>query len=120
MCVAGLSAVYVCLICIPYMCALYVRTGVSPTDEAGELRCFRSVEEWRGVLHGAGFAYTMLSDVEPGALYVCLVCMPYMHALYACLICMLYMHALYACLICMPYIGMPYVYALHVCLHYAL
>jgi hypothetical protein len=54
------------------------------------------------------------------ALYVCLMCMPYMYALYVCLICMPYMYALYTCLICMPYmyalyiclICMPYMYAL--------
>jgi len=37
------------------------------------------------------------------ALYVCLICMPYMYALYVCLICMPYMYALSVCLICMPY-----------------
>ena len=36
------------------------------------------------------------------ALYVCLICMPYMYDLYVCLICMPYMYALYVCLICMP------------------
>ena len=41
------------------------------------------------------------------ALYVCLICVPYMYALYVCrigyvsLICVPYMYALYVCLICM-------------------
>ena len=41
------------------------------------------------------------------ALYVCLICMPYMYILYVCLMCMRmsYMYALYVCLTCMPYMS---------------
>ena len=46
------------------------------------------------------------------ALYVCLICMPYMYeVLVVCLICMPYMYALHVRRICMPYM-----YALYVCL----
>ena len=41
-------------------------TGVSPSEEANELRCFRSILEWRRVLQGAGFVDSLLYDVEPG------------------------------------------------------
>ena len=43
------------------------------------------------------------------ALYVCLICMPYMYALYVCLICMPYMYALHVCLIRTPYMHALYV-----------
>ena len=58
----GLRALYVCLICMPYVYALYVRLICS---------------------------------------LICMPCMPYMYVLYVCLICMSYMHALY--IICMSY-----------------
>ena len=77
-CMPYMYALYVCLLCMPYMCMPYMY-----------------------------------------ALYVCLLCMPYVcapyRALCVCLICVPYMYALYVCLLCMPYMCMPYMYALLLC-----
>jgi hypothetical protein len=85
----------VCLICMPYMHALYV--------------CLICKHNGNNLL-------------QVGVCLICMPCMyaldtcgrvsgsslgrvlPYMYALYVCLICMPYMYALYVCLICMPYI----------------
>ena len=109
----------VCLICMPYMYALYGQA--SPESK-------------------------LRADMY--VLHVCLICMSYMYALYVCLICMPYMCASHARLICVytcreareekdyrawiwtpntanaygafislaMHEGMPYMYVLYVCL----
>jgi hypothetical protein len=73
-------ALYVCLICVPYMYASHVWLICMP--------------------------YICLTCMPyMYALHVCLTYVPYMYALYICLICMPYIYALYVCLICMPYIS---------------
>ena len=131
-----------CLICMPYMYALYMRVSF-PLFLFFPFFCVLDgpFGVRASLLRSGGMRVPLLT-----ALYVCLICMlmcmPYMYALYVCmshvcaacisivcfcvcLICMPYMYALYVCLICMPYmyallyvclICMPYMYALHVCL----
>ena len=85
------SALYVCLVCLPYMSVLHV-------------------------------CLTCLSYIS--ALYVCRKCLPYESALYVCLTFLPYMSALHVCLTCLPdmsalYVGLiclPYMSALYVCL----
>ena len=84
------AALYVCLICMLYVAALYVCEGVVQFEE----------RLWRTICRGC--------------VNVCLV----WHASHACLMCMRYsflMCTRYACLMCMPYVYavcMPSVYAL--------
>jgi hypothetical protein len=55
-----------------------------------------------------------MSALYVNALYVCLICMPYMYALYVCLVDyvpLLKANALYVCLICKCLICRPYMYA---------
>ena len=84
-----MHALYVCLICMPYM---YV-------FDAKLIRPHRTSRTYP-TRHACLITICMPYMY---ALYVCLICMPYVYALYVCLICMPYMHALYVCLICMPY-----------------
>ena len=67
-------ALYVCLICMPYMYASYVCMPYIYRTQCGNAS----------------------ADKRPGQHCVCLTSMPYMYALYVCLICMPHM---YVCLI---------------------
>ena len=84
-------ALYVCLICMPYMYALHVRLRTLGIREDSDGVC-----ALYACLIWLPYVY---------ALCVYLMCMPYVYVLgvLVCLICMPYMVALHVCLICMPY-----------------
>ena len=83
-------ALYVCLICMPSMCALY--TDVLWDALYDCLICMPYM-----YIGGGEYGRQEARSAEGVlcAFNVCLICMPDMYALYVCLICMPYMYALY-------------------------
>jgi len=125
-------ALYVGLICTPYMLAMKRAQILALYVCLYTLALYAGVEQQVLALSG-----------QRKLMVVCLMCMPYMYALCVCLIsgvgtlkaektdifieksdgCMPYMYALHVCHMCMPYmyalcvclLCMPYVYVISVC-----
>jgi hypothetical protein len=137
-CVPYMSALYVCLTCLPYMSALSVRLRCGEDKGSKESQCLPYMSalyvclrcgEDKGSKESLR-ARTPIASCGAFALYVSLICLPYIchpftSALHIFLICLPYTSALYVSLICQPsmsafYVSLlcqPSMSPLHVCLY---
>ena len=123
-CVSWVHALYVFLICTPYMYALYVcmhAFHVCVICMYALYVCFVCMHALNECLICMACMRWVLMASLACVLDVCLVCMLCMYALYVCLICMLYMYAFlcmpYMCLVCMPYMSCFATYITHTYTH---